>query len=86
MTVNVDIRPDLEAQLVERARSCGQSLEGYIQRVLERDAVVPDVTGALVENGVQKAEAFRTWARSFPVSLPPLSLESISRENIYHRD
>jgi hypothetical protein len=86
MTVNVNIKPELEARLVARARSIGQPLEGFIQRVLEHEATGPEATGSRVLTGAEKAEAFEAWAKSFPPNLPILSLESIGRENIYQRD
>lgn len=86
MTVNVQIRPEVEAKLVARARSFGESLERYIQRLLEKDAVAPDGSPSPVETGTQRAAAFRSWATSFPESLPTLSLEDVSRERIYGRD
>lgn len=69
-----------------RARSYGQSLEGYIQQFLEHEATAPVATPPRELTGAEKAQAFEAWARSFPSNLPSLSLESISRENIYQRD
>lgn len=86
MTVNLNIRPEVEARLVARARRTGQSLEGFIQRLLEREATEPEAVGSRVLTGTEKAEAFEAWAKSFPPNLPVLSLESISRERIYQRD
>jgi hypothetical protein len=86
MTVSVQIKPEVEARLVARARSIGESLEGYIQRLLEKDAIVPEGNGSPALTGAQKAAAFRSWAKSFPASLPILSLEDVSRERIYHQD
>lgn len=86
MTLSVDIKPELEERLVARAKSQGQSLEGFIQRLLENEAAAPAVSGSRVLTGAEKAAAFEAWAKSFPPDLPNLSLESISRENIYRRD
>ena len=57
MTVNVNIRPELEARLVARARSIGQSREGFIQRVLECEATGPEATGSGVLAGAEKARS-----------------------------
>ncbi len=80
MTVNIDVSHDLEARLVARARSIGQSLENYIHDVLEREAASGYLTGS------EKAVAFRRRARGFPSELPLLSLENVSRDNIYPQD
>ena len=85
MTVSVQMKPDVEARLTARARSIGQSLEAFIQRLLEREACVTDASGSAWLTGAQKAQAYRAWAKSFPASLPNLSLEDVSREKIYHR-
>jgi len=85
--VNVRIRPDVEARLAARAHCSGESLEGYIQRLLEREASASaDRNPSHSMTGAQKAEAFRAWAKSFPANLPRLSLDDISREKIYERD
>ena len=54
--------------------------------MLEREATGAEASGSRVLTGPEKAEAFETWAKSFPPNLPLLSLESVSRENIYQRD
>ncbi len=85
MTVSVNIKPEIEELLTARARSLGQSLEVFIQQLLELEASCPPSEPRSL-TGVEKAEAFEAWARSFPANLPALSLESMSRENIYQRD
>ena len=88
MTVNVTIKPELEARLVARAQSAGQSLEIFIHRVLERE-VTPTkaANGSKPLTGPEKAKAFRAWAKNFPTTnAPALSLDAVSRENIYQRD
>jgi heme-degrading monooxygenase HmoA len=86
MTVSLNIRPELEERLSARARLIGQSLEGYIQHILEHEAATSTKDEPLSLTGIERAEAFEAWAKSFPPNLPALSLESISRENIYQRD
>lgn len=85
MTVNVTIRPEVEARLVARARCIGESLEAFIQRLLENEAAV-DASSSRVMTGPEKAEAFEAWTKSFPSKMPVLSLEDISREKMYERD
>lgn len=86
MTLKLTMRPGLEDILVAQARSSGQSLEDFIQQILEREAAA---TQAISESsGIEKARAFRAWAMSLqaPASRHILSLDDISRENIYRRD
>jgi hypothetical protein len=86
MTVNLNIKPDLEARLVAEARAAGQPLERFIEDVLERQTAAPDANGSHALAGSEKARAFRKWANSFPAGFPVLSLEDVSRESIYRRD
>jgi hypothetical protein len=86
MAVSVNITPEVEAQLVARASSSGESLDAFLQRLLEREAAAPGGNCSPVSPGSQKARAFRAWAYSFPATMPVLSLESISRENMYRLD
>jgi hypothetical protein len=86
MTVNLNIKPGLEARLVARARASGLPLENFIEGVLEREATAPDTNGSPSLTGAEKAKAFRLWASSFPPDLPVLSLDDVSRESIYQRD
>jgi hypothetical protein len=86
MTLSVDIKPELEQRLVAQAESHGQSLERFIERLLENAAAAPAADVSRVPSGAEKAAAFEAWAKSFPPNLPHLSPESVSREKIYERD
>ncbi len=86
MTITLELRPEAEANLAARARATGLSLEGFIESVLEREAAASGTNGSPSLTGGEKAKAFRTWASSFPADLPVLSLEDVSRENVYRRD
>jgi hypothetical protein len=86
MTVNLNIKPGLEARLVARARAIGLSLERFIENVLEREATASGTNGSHSLPGGDKAKAFRGWANSFPAELPVLSLEDVSRESVCRRD
>jgi len=86
MTLNLNIKPDLEARLVAEARTAGQPLERFIEDVLERETAAPGANGSHALTGCEKARAFRKWANSSPAALPVLSLEDVSRESIYRRD
>jgi hypothetical protein len=86
MTVNLNIKPNLEARLVAQARTIGLSLERFIESVLEREAAASGTNGSQSMSGGEKAKAFRAWASSFPAALPVLSLEDVSRESVYRRD
>lgn len=78
MSVNLNIKPSLEEQLLVRARASGLSLERFIEQVLEREATASGATGGRSLTGAEKAKAFRAWASGFPADLPVLSLEDVS--------
>lgn len=79
MTVNLNIKPGLEARLVTRARAAGLSLERFIEDLLERDATTSGARGSQPLSGTEKAKAFLAWANSFPPNMPVLSLKDVSR-------
>jgi hypothetical protein len=85
MTVHIDIEPEVREQLAARARSRGESLERFIQQLLETEAAAGNSAPVLM-CGPEKAQAFEDWARSFPPDLPALTLEDVSREKIYSRE
>ena len=87
MALTVNINLELEERLAARARSHGQSLQDFIQHLLEDEAAAsPEPNAPRPLTGSEKAAAFEAWAKSFPPNLPVLSLRSVSRENIYQRD
>jgi hypothetical protein len=85
MTLSLEIRPEVEVRLAARAQSQGQSLVDFVQHLLEHEAA-SGASGSQALTGVEKAAALEAWAKSFPSDLPILSLESVSRENMYRRD
>jgi hypothetical protein len=88
MTVNLKIRPNVQALLAAKARAIGVPLENFLEDVLEREAsraLDPRETPRPMA-GPEKAQAFRRWAKSFPADLPVLSIEAVSRESIYRAD
>jgi hypothetical protein len=69
MTVDLNIKPSLEARLAARARATGQPIERLIEDVLERETTVPVANGSRALTGSERARAFRIWANSFPADL-----------------
>jgi hypothetical protein len=49
MTITIELRPDEERALLERARVSGSDLAGYIHQVLQRHLRTPGPDGALDE-------------------------------------
>jgi hypothetical protein len=79
MTVTLNLSPETERRLREKAAGSGQTLEGYLERIPERDAEPPAGTAAPPSTEEWVAQ-WRAWARS-PPTLPQVADES--RESIY---
>jgi hypothetical protein len=85
MSIQVELKPEIEAELKARAQKNGLPLSQYVQRILEQH-----VPGQLGESGMspeERARAFQDWAESFPYRrATPLSDDAISREAFYRSD
>lgn len=86
MTITVAIKSELEARLVARARTSGQSLECLIEGILEQEGIVFDSLYPGPLTGAEKARAFRAWAKGFPTSGATLALDNVRRESFCERD
>ena len=78
MTVRLQLRPEIEAELLAQARSHGVSLEAYLEQLLhERGPTVmpPNISAA------DKASTFESWARGHSRT-PPLLDQAVRRENL----
>jgi hypothetical protein len=78
MTLTIQLPPDIEADLVARARAQGLDLSRYVEHVLREQ--VPRSGSVLSPS--ERAEAWRQSTRGLPHT-PPLSDDAISRESIY---
>jgi hypothetical protein len=82
MTVTLDLRPEVEEQLLAEAKARGLSVEAYIQQELESKLLSEENPNHI---------PYDKWLRRFNdflkshdyIKAPPLSDEAISRESIY---
>lgn len=82
MTINLELPPELEANLTAQAQARGLSLDAFLQDYLIQHAP----PAAPFEMTVEEWEkAFDAWLDSLP-ELPTLSDEAISRQSIYTRE
>ncbi|MEX2301634.1 MAG: hypothetical protein WD733_11890 [Bryobacterales bacterium] len=79
MTVRLDLRPDVEANLAAQARARGVPLEVYLQRVIEDLARSAEVPPASLQDLEATLDALAEMGRD----LPHLPSSAFSRENIY---
>jgi hypothetical protein len=85
MTLTLNLAPETERRLRERAAESGQPLEGYIQRLIEREA---GDSGALTPPGEQVPLSLAEFDRlldEVSEGLPPLPQlpADFSRADIY---
>lgn len=78
MTVKVQLRPEVEAELVAQAQARGLSLEAYLEQVLQERSRVPTPPAA---DAAERALAFETWARNHRLT-PPLPDDAVRRQNL----
>ncbi|MBD2770790.1 hypothetical protein [Iningainema tapete] len=87
MAIVIELKPEIEAQLIAQAASAGISVEEFLQMAISgllsasQPSVVPTVLSPQ-----ERAQAFVKWAKSHSIQAPPLSDEAISRESIYTRE
>jgi hypothetical protein len=86
MTVNLDLRPEVEAQLVAQANAKGLSLQDYLKRMVELQASArAALTSVPAMSHEEWERGFEALIDSFPQQ-PVLSDEAISRDSIYTRE
>lgn len=79
VTVRLDLKPDIEANLAAQARARGVPLEVYLQRVIEDLARGAEVPPASLQDLEATLDALAEMGRD----LPHLPSSAFSRENIY---
>jgi hypothetical protein len=85
MSIQIELKPEIEAELKARARKNGLPLSLYVQRILEQHMPGQPVESAMTRE--ERAKAFQDWAESFPYRPSmPLSDDAISREAFYRPD
>jgi hypothetical protein len=85
MSIEIELKPEIEAELKTRAQKNGLPVSQYVQRLLEQHVPAQPVQSAMTPE--ERAKAFQDWAESFPCRRSsPLSDDAISREAFYRTD
>jgi len=83
MTVTLDLKPEIEERIKQKAAEKGLSVEAFIETVINRDVSrQPGKSFAETATPEEWEKALKNWIRNFPPH-PVLSDEAISRERIY---
>jgi hypothetical protein len=80
MTITIDIRPELQAELSRQAAAHGVDISAYAATLLEEAAHVP--AGSKTLNQSQLDNTLRELAQ-FSHKIPMLPDEAFSRESLY---
>ena len=83
MTITLDLKPEVEAELKAQAQAAGLSLAQFLSRELEAIApVIPAQSSETAAGSDQWERELDEWLDSFPQH-PVLSDEALKRENWY---
>lgn len=85
MTIQVNLKPEMEAHLIAQATAKGISVEQYLESWIETN-LTPEI-----ERSLPQTETTQEWVELLEAfcnnpalaNVPPLSDEAISRESIY---
>jgi hypothetical protein len=84
VSIQIELKPEIEAELRVRAEKDGLPLSQYVQRILEQCIPAKPVRSGMTS--AERAKAFKEWVASFPYRRStPLSDDAISREGMYRR-
>jgi hypothetical protein len=85
VTIQIELKPEIEAEMKARALRTGLPLNQYLQHLLEQQ--VPGQPAESVMTPEERATSFQNWAVNFPSNrTAPLSDDAISREAFYRPD
>jgi hypothetical protein len=85
MSIQIELKPEIEAELKTRAQKKGLPVSQYVQRILEQHVPVQPVESAMTPE--ERVKAFQDWVENFPYRRnEPLSDDAISREGFYRTD
>jgi hypothetical protein len=80
MTILIDIRPEVQKELIRQAAAHGVDIEVYAASLLEKAAYVPHGSKRLTQD--QLNDVLQELAQ-FSHKIPLLSDEAFSRESLY---
>jgi hypothetical protein len=80
MTITVDIRPEIQAELARQAAAQGRALEAHAATLLEDAVHLPAETPQISRDRLENT--LREMAQ-FSHKIPALPDEAFSRENLY---
>jgi hypothetical protein len=80
MTITVDIRPEVHAELARQAAAHGRAVEAYVASLLEEAVRLPAGADRMSQDRLEST--LREMAQ-FSHKIPALTDEAFTRENLY---
>jgi hypothetical protein len=80
MTITVDIRPEVEAELARQAAAHGSAVETYVASLLEEAVHLPAQSGSMSQ---ERFENTLRETAQFSHKIPVLPDEAFTRESLY---
>lgn len=85
MTVTLELKPEVSAQLEAQARASGVSVKDYLEKKVEE--LISPSDPQLAKTPEERVRLWQEFVNSHDdIDAPPLSDEAISRESIYERE
>lgn len=85
MSIEIEPKPEMEAELKTRAQKNGLPVSLYVLRLLEEYVPVQPAPPAMAPE--ERVKAFQDWVENFPYRRSePLSDDAVSREGFYRTD
>ena len=81
MSITLNLKPEVEASLLERSEQLGLSPERYVESILEEPRMINK--GTYIVDPKERLQALLDWAQSPRRYTEPLSDEAVSRESMY---
>jgi hypothetical protein len=86
-TIPITVTPEEQATLLARAEAQGVSVDALVRKAVLQIIDPGEGTAAPQQlRGEDLEKAFEELANLVPDSVPPLSAESLRRENLYSRE
>jgi len=82
MTLTIDIKPELQAELARQAAAQGVGIDAYAARLLEEAAHLSGTKGTKGLSPAELENTLQEMAR-FSAKIPMLPDDALSRESLY---
>ena len=86
MTITLELKPEIEQQLLNQAAAKGLAVETFLEQIIEAQLVQSQLPSKIASGEEWEAALMQIGNRPRLSKAPLLSDEAISRESIYTRE